>query len=79
MNRQGGRGGTDSLAAGSPVPQVDTGRPHSARMYDYFLGGKDHFAADREMAEKVLASTPMARTSARENRAFLGPGGTAAV
>jgi hypothetical protein len=41
-------------------------------MYDYFLGGKDHFAADREVAGKVLATTPMARTSARENRAFLG-------
>jgi hypothetical protein len=62
----------DSPAAGFPVPQVDTSRPHSARMYDHFLGGKNHFAADREMAEKVLASTPMARTSARENRAFLG-------
>jgi S-adenosyl methyltransferase len=62
----------DSPAAGSPVPQVDTSRPHSARMYDYFLGGKNHFAADREMAGKVLASTPMARSSARENRAFLG-------
>jgi hypothetical protein len=54
------------------VPQVDTSRPHSARMYDYFLCGKNHFEADREMARKVLASTPMALTSARENRAFLG-------
>ena len=62
----------DSPVAGAPVPQLDTSRPHSARMYDYFLGGKNHFAADREMAEKVLATTPMARTSARENRAFLG-------
>ena len=62
----------DSPADGIGVPQVDTSRPHSARMYDYFLGGKNHFAADREAAEKVLASTPMARTSARENRAFLG-------
>ena len=61
-----------SPAAGSAVPQVDTSRPHSARMYDYFLGGKNNFAADRETADKVLASTPMARTSARENRAFLG-------
>ncbi|HET9080293.1 MAG TPA: SAM-dependent methyltransferase [Trebonia sp.] len=62
----------ESPAAGSAVPQVDTSRPHSARMYDYFLGGKNNFAADRETADKVLASTPMARTSARENRAFLG-------
>jgi hypothetical protein len=41
-------------------------------MYDYFLGGKDHFAADREVAEKLLISVPPARTGARENRAFLG-------
>jgi hypothetical protein len=41
-------------------------------MYDYYLGGKDHFAADRETADKVLASTPAWRTGARENRAFLG-------
>jgi hypothetical protein len=41
-------------------------------MYDYFLGGKDHFAADREAAEKALAAMPTGRTAARENRAFLG-------
>jgi O-methyltransferase involved in polyketide biosynthesis len=44
---------------------------HSARMYDYYLGGKDNFAADREAAEKVLANFPAMRTTARENRAFL--------
>jgi hypothetical protein len=52
--------------------EVDTSRPHPARMYDYFLGGKNHFAADRETAEAVLASAPTTRISARENRAFLG-------
>jgi hypothetical protein len=41
-------------------------------MYDYYLGGKNHFAADRELAEKMLAAVPSARTAARENRAFLG-------
>jgi hypothetical protein len=41
-------------------------------MYDYYLGGKDHFAADRELAEQVLAGMPSVRTAARENRAFLG-------
>jgi S-adenosyl methyltransferase len=41
-------------------------------MYDYYLGGKNHFAADREVAEKLLASVPSGRTGARENRAFLG-------
>ncbi len=53
-------------------PEIDTSRPHPARMYDYGLGGKNHFAVDREAAEKVLASWPTARTAARENRAFLG-------
>ena len=52
--------------------EVDTSTPHPARMYDYFLGGKNHFAADRETAEKVLAGAPTTRNSARENRAFLG-------
>jgi S-adenosyl methyltransferase len=53
-------------------PGIDTSRPHPARMYDYFIGGKNHFAADRETAEKMLAAAPGARTGARENRAFLG-------
>jgi hypothetical protein len=53
-------------------PGIDTSRPHSARMYDYYLGGKDHFAADREAADKVLAAFPSVRTATRENRAFLG-------
>src|SRR3954465_9040625 len=53
-------------------PGIDISKAHSARMYDYFLGGKNHFAADREAAEKALAAVPTARTGARENRAFLG-------
>lgn len=53
-------------------PEVDTSRPHTARMYDYFLNGKNHFAADRELAKQVLATTPSALVAARENRAFLG-------
>ncbi len=40
-------------------------------MYDYYLGGKDNFAADREAAEKVLAIVPATRDAARENRAFM--------
>ena len=43
-----------------------------ARIYDYFLGGKNHFAADRETADKILAANPAIRVAARENRAFLG-------
>ena len=45
--------------------------PHPARVYDYMLGGKDHFAADREMAEVGLRHMPEMRVSSRENRAFL--------
>jgi hypothetical protein len=43
-----------------------------ARIYDYFLGGKNHFAADRETADKILQANPAIRVAARENRAFLG-------
>jgi SAM-dependent methyltransferase len=50
---------------------IDTTKPHPARMYDYYLGGKDHFAVDRETAEQTLAAFPTLRTAARENRAFL--------
>ena len=58
--------------AEAPSAEIDISRPHIARMYDYYLGGKNHFAADRELAEKLLALAPTARTTARENRAFLG-------
>ena len=55
-----------------PVPGIDVTRPHAARMYDYGLGGKNHFAADRAVADQVLAVMPTARTVARENRKFVG-------
>ena len=55
-----------------PVPEIDTSKPHPARMYDYYLGGKNHFAADRETAEKGLAAWQSGRIASRENRAFLG-------
>ncbi|WP_007507600.1 SAM-dependent methyltransferase [Pseudofrankia sp. EUN1h] len=47
-------------------------RPHSARMYDYYLDGKNSYPADQEAAEAVLRDFPQARTVARCNRAFLG-------
>jgi S-adenosyl methyltransferase len=52
-------------------PEIDTSRPHPARVYDYYAGGKNHFAADREIAEQVLAGWPTMRTGVRENRKFL--------
>jgi hypothetical protein len=45
--------------------------PHSARMYDYALGGKDNFPADRAAAEQALTIFPDGPTAARQNRAFL--------
>lgn len=53
------------------MPEFDTTKPNVARMYDYYLGGKNHFGADREAAEKVLAALPEARDAAVENRRFV--------
>jgi SAM-dependent methyltransferase len=50
----------------------DTTKAHPARVYDYFLGGKDHFAADRLVAERTAANAPEVTLACRENRAFLG-------
>ncbi|WP_354639509.1 SAM-dependent methyltransferase [Kitasatospora camelliae] len=62
-----------SDGADAPPPPVDLRPeiPHPARMYDYYLGGKDNFPADREAAEKVLGLSPLVRISALANRAFL--------
>src|SRR6516164_5421945 len=70
----GGRTGSvmESAAADVPVPEIDTSRPHPARMYDYYIGGKNHFAADREVADAALAHWPSGRIGLRENRKFLG-------
>jgi S-adenosyl methyltransferase len=59
-------------AADVPGPEIDTSRPHPARMYDYYIGGKNHFAADRATADKVIAAWPSTRIGLRENRRFLG-------
>lgn len=52
-------------------PEMRTDIPHPARMYDYFLGGKNNFAVDRGTAEAVLALAPEVRGMAVANRAFL--------
>jgi hypothetical protein len=54
------------------TPEIDTSRPHTARVYDYFLGGKNHFEADREMAARLTRDWPAVAVAAREQRAFLG-------
>jgi hypothetical protein len=50
---------------------IDTSKPHSARMYDYYLGGKDWYPADQEAAEKVKESFPTIDISAKANRGFM--------
>lgn len=50
---------------------IDTSVAHPARLYDYLLGGKDNFAADRVAAAQVLEITPHALVGVRANRAFL--------
>ena len=50
---------------------IDTTVPHSARMYDWWLGGKDNFASDRAMGEAFMQVIPGINVMARENRRFL--------
>lgn len=50
---------------------LDTSKAHSARMYDYFLGGKDHFEVDKEAALVAAKAHPGLPVTARENRAFM--------
>jgi hypothetical protein len=51
---------------------VDVRKPHAARVYDYALGGKDNYAADRALIDKLTSLIPDTPLAARENRAFLG-------
>jgi len=53
-------------------PEINVGVAHPARVYDYFLGGKDNFAVDRALGDALTAQIPSAPYSARANRAFLG-------
>jgi hypothetical protein len=66
---------------GAPLPAAqdepvdfDTSVAHIARVYDYWLGGKDNFAADREAGDEALQAYPDLVSSVRANRAFLARG-----
>jgi O-methyltransferase involved in polyketide biosynthesis len=52
-------------------PPFDTTVPHSARVWNYWLGGKDHFPADREFGDRIVSVYPDIARAAREARAFL--------
>ncbi|HXW45455.1 MAG TPA: SAM-dependent methyltransferase [Streptosporangiaceae bacterium] len=59
------------MTAGGGFGQVDTSVPHIARIQNYWRGGKDNFAADREAAEHIMAAYPDLVHSVRANREFL--------
>jgi O-methyltransferase involved in polyketide biosynthesis len=58
--------------SGRERPTIDASVPHSARFWNYLLGGKDNYAVDREMAEQVRLIFPQVFDIARADRAFLG-------
>ncbi len=62
------------MADDSPerAPGIDPSTPTFARVYDYFLGGKDNFAADREVADMVMQLVPEAPVVAQGNRVAIG-------
>ena len=66
-----GKGGWSRLADRLDPVELRTDVPHTARIYDYYLGGKDNFPADREAAEQTLKVYPDAPIAARQNRAFV--------
>ena len=56
---------------GGQLSEIDTSVPHIARVYDYWLGGKDNFASDRAAAEAAMREDPNVVEGVRGNRAFL--------
>jgi len=66
-----GRDGTGSGETGGS-PGFDVSVAHPARVYNFLLGGKDNFAADREAAHQMIAGGAKVLVGVRANRAFLG-------
>ena len=61
----------DGMEQESAPPGIDTSVPHSARMYDYWLGGKDNFAVDRAVGDAIDPGDPRHADMAGENRNFM--------
>ena len=55
-----------------PSPKIDTNVAHSARIWNYWLGGKDHYRIDRSVGDQILEMFPHIAGLARADRAFLG-------
>jgi hypothetical protein len=62
----------DPIAPERPDPRIDVTVSHSARIWNYWLGGKDNFAADRLAGDRVAQMLPSIVAQARADRAFLG-------
>ena len=58
--------------ADTPPPLINTGVPHSARVWNYFLGGKDNYPVDRAAGDQYRQTFPQIDDIARADRAFLG-------
>jgi SAM-dependent methyltransferase len=65
-------GAIDDTGTQQVPPEINTNVPQSARVYDYWLGGKDHFPADRALGDAIAEALPTIRTQVRAQRAFLG-------
>jgi len=75
MPNAGDSGVSSSAAPRDPdwlPPELNTGVAHTARVYNYWLGGRENFAADRVLGDAMIAAMPSTRFAARANRAFLG-------
>jgi hypothetical protein len=57
--------------SGNALADIDITKPNVARVYDYFIGGKDNFAADRQFAHQAMEIAPKAPLAAQANREFL--------
>src|SRR5215813_13216810 len=64
-------GGTQASRNTGAAPVIDTSTAHPARVYDFWLGGKDNFAADGEAANLALQAYPQLAEAVQSNRAFL--------
>ncbi|GAB3980492.1 SAM-dependent methyltransferase [Actinoallomurus acanthiterrae] len=63
---------TDGTPPSRPAAKIDTSRPHSARIWNYWLGGKDNYPVDRQVGDEIELLHPGIITYALADRAFLG-------
>jgi hypothetical protein len=63
--------GKDAMEPGFAAAEIDTSKPHPARMYNAYLGGNDNYPADREAVRQIMRVFPEVRSMAVANRAFM--------